>query len=74
MFPTEQEPSQLAPLKESIRDLARLQQAYNPSDELLWVFFNLRVLANDPISLDDFAHQTGLWRAPHRQISPPAVG
>lgn len=44
-------------LKESIRDLVRLQQMYNPSDELLWAFFNARVLLNQPIAVDDFVRQ-----------------
>lgn len=44
-------------LKESIRDLVRLQQLYNPSDEMLWAFFNARVLLNQPIAVDDFVQQ-----------------
>ncbi|MBO0936027.1 hypothetical protein J2I47_05660 [Fibrella sp. HMF5335] len=46
-----------ATLKESIRDLVRLQQMYDPSDELLWAFFNARVLLNQPIAVDDFVQQ-----------------
>ncbi|MBO0929615.1 hypothetical protein [Fibrella aquatilis] len=44
-------------LKESTRDLVRLQQRYDPSDELLWAFFNARVLMNEPIAVDDFVQQ-----------------
>lgn len=44
-------------LKESIRDVVRLQQTYDPSDELLWAFFNARVLLNQPIAVDDFVQQ-----------------
>ncbi len=44
-------------LKESIRDLVRLQELYDPSDELLWAFFNARVLLNQPIAVDDFVQQ-----------------
>ena len=44
-------------LKDSIRDLVRLQELYDPSDELLWAFFNARVLMNQPIAVDDFVEQ-----------------
>jgi hypothetical protein len=44
-------------LKESIRDLVRLQELYDPSDELLWAFFNARVLMDQPIAVDDFVQQ-----------------
>ncbi len=74
MFSTNPVPGQLAPLKESIRDVARLQQTYAPSDELLWVYFNVRVLQNEPLDLITFAQQTGLWQVVNDEILPVAVG
>ncbi|WP_097125959.1 hypothetical protein [Spirosoma fluviale] len=41
-------------LKESIRDMIRLQRDYQISDELFWEIFNARVLLNEPIDIDDF--------------------
>lgn len=42
------------PLKNSIRDMIRLQRDYNLSDELFWEVFNNRVLLNEQIDIDDF--------------------
>ncbi|GAA4462659.1 hypothetical protein GCM10023189_39620 [Nibrella saemangeumensis] len=42
------------PLKDSIRDMIRLQRDYNLSDELFWEVFNNRVLLNEQIDVDDF--------------------
>lgn len=43
-----------APLKDSIRDMIRLQREYQLSDELFWEVFNARVLLNEQINVDDF--------------------
>lgn len=41
-------------LKESIRDMIRLQKDYQLSDELFWEIFNTRVLLNEHIDVDAF--------------------
>ncbi|MFD2932956.1 hypothetical protein [Spirosoma flavum] len=41
-------------LKESTRDMVRLQRDYQLSDELFWEIFNARVLLNEPINIDEF--------------------
>lgn len=41
-------------LKESIRDMVRLQRDYQLSDELFWEIFNARVLLNEPLDIDAF--------------------
>lgn len=41
-------------IKESIRDMIRLQQHYQLSDELFWQIFNVRVLLNEPIDINAF--------------------
>ena len=41
-------------LKESIRDMIRLQQDHQIPDELFWEIFNTRVLLNEPINVDAF--------------------
>jgi len=41
-------------LKESIRDIIRLQQEYQLSDDLFWEIFNARVLLNEHINVDSF--------------------
>lgn len=41
-------------LKESIRDMIRLQRDYQLSDELFWEIFNARVLLNESVNVDDF--------------------
>lgn len=62
------------PVKESIRDLARLNQIYSLSDEQLWVFFNARVLLDQPVTVADFVPQNWLVDEPYGQIPMPAVG
>lgn len=39
-------------LKDSIRDMIRLQQAHQIPDELYWEIFNTRVLLNQPIDVN----------------------
>ncbi|AQG80295.1 hypothetical protein [Spirosoma montaniterrae] len=41
-------------LKDSIRDMIRLQQDYQLSDELFWEIFNARVLLNENIDVNSF--------------------
>ena len=41
-------------LKESIRDMIRLQQNYQFPDELFWEIFDARVLLNEHIDIDTF--------------------
>jgi hypothetical protein len=41
-------------LKESIRDMIRLQSDYNLSDELFWEIFNTRVLLNERIDVNEW--------------------
>lgn len=61
-------------LKASIQDLARLNHYYNPSDEMLWTFFNERVLLNQPIKVDEFVVQRLLSGDPDRHIPAALVG
>ena len=42
------------PLKDSIRDMIRLQQDYQISDKLFWEVFNARVLLNEAIDVNAF--------------------
>lgn len=58
-----------APVKESIRDLARLQRTYDPTDEVFWTYFNARVLLNQPIDVDDFVREAYASSVPYRQMS-----
>lgn len=44
----------ITPLKESIRDMIRLQRDYQLSDELFWEIFNARVLLNEAIDVNEF--------------------
>lgn len=44
------------PLKDSIRDMIRLQRDYQISDELFWEIFNVRVLLNEQIDVNAFVH------------------
>lgn len=44
----------LGPLKESIRDMVRLQRDHQISDELFWEVFNTRVLLNEKINVNEF--------------------
>ncbi|GAB4032224.1 hypothetical protein [Spirosoma jeollabukense] len=41
-------------LKESIRDMVRLQRDYQISDELFWEIFNARVLLNEQLDVNGF--------------------
>ncbi|GAB4022094.1 hypothetical protein GCM10028808_68870 [Spirosoma migulaei] len=41
-------------LKDSIRDMIRLQRDYQLSDELFWEVFNTRVLLNEQIDVNAF--------------------
>lgn len=41
-------------LKDSIRDMLRLQRDYQLSDELFWEIFNARVLLNEEIDVNAF--------------------
>lgn len=41
-------------LKESTRDMVRLQRDYQLPDELFWQIFNTRVLLNQPIDINAF--------------------
>jgi hypothetical protein len=74
MFSQQNQSSAAFSLKPSIQDLARLQQVYDPSDELLWAFFDARVLQNQPIGVDDFIVQTVLSDRPYGQIPDAIVG
>lgn len=47
-------PAQATPLKDSIRDMIRLQQDYQLPDELFWEIFNARVLLNEAIDMNAF--------------------
>lgn len=47
-------PTQAPPLKDSIRDMIRLQQDHHVPDELFWEIFNARVLLNEQIDVDAF--------------------
>ena len=46
-------------LKESTRDMVRLQRDYQLPDELFWEIFNARVLLNEPIDIDAFITDSG---------------
>ncbi len=41
-------------LKDSIRDMIRLQQDHQVPDELFWEIFNARVLLDEPIDVNAF--------------------
>lgn len=47
-------PTQAPLLKDSIRDMLRLQQACQIPDELFWEIFNARVLLEQPIDVTAF--------------------
>lgn len=47
-------PTQAPILKDSIRDMIRLQQDHYVPDELFWEIFNARVLLNEQIDVDAF--------------------
>ncbi|OIN60709.1 hypothetical protein [Arsenicibacter rosenii] len=44
-------------LKQSIRDMIRLQTNYQLSDELFWEVFNTRVLLNQDVNVDAFIRE-----------------
>ena len=46
--------TQAPPLKDSIRDMIRLQQNHKVPDELFWEIFNARVLLNEQIDVTAF--------------------
>ncbi len=50
-------------LKESIRDMVRLQRDCQISDELFWEVFNARVLLNEQIDIDKFIIDFNRWPA-----------
>jgi hypothetical protein len=54
IVPVQAAPTQSTPIKDSIRDMMRLQQRYQLSDELFWEIFNARVLLNEAIDVDAF--------------------
>lgn len=66
-------PSAVSSVKESIRDLARLQRTYDPSDEVLWAYFNARVLQNEPIGVEDFVSQTYTAPEPYGHLSGASI-
>lgn len=46
--------TQAPSLKDSIRDMIRLQQDHHVPDELFWEIFNARVLLNQQIDVNAF--------------------
>lgn len=50
-----QSSSTFGQIKESIRDMIRLQRDYQLSDELFWEAFDSRVLLNMPLNLNLYA-------------------
>lgn len=50
--------SRFGQVKESIRDMIRLQRDYQLSDELFWEAFDSRVLRNRPLNLTQYAAMT----------------
>jgi len=50
--------SAFSQLKESIRDMIRLQRDYQLSDELFWEAFDSRVLLNMPLNMTQYAAMT----------------
>lgn len=47
-------------LKESIRDMIRLQRDYQISDEMFWEIFNTRVLLNEHLDVDAFLNELNI--------------
>ncbi|MBD2757676.1 hypothetical protein [Spirosoma validum] len=47
-------------LKESIRDMIRLQRDYQISDEMFWEIFNARVLLNEHLDVDAFLNDLNI--------------
>ena len=50
-------------LKDSIRDMIRLQQDHQVPDELFWEIFNARVLMNQPIDVNAYFMRSGMGQA-----------
>lgn len=50
-------------LKDSIRDMIRLQQNHHVPDELFWEIFNVRVLLNEEVDMDAFFDRRDSGRA-----------
>ncbi|QJW88757.1 hypothetical protein HNV11_04855 [Spirosoma taeanense] len=57
---TSQPQASVGPLKESIRDMVRLQRDYQLSDELFWEIFNARVLLNEQIDINEFVRDLNI--------------
>ena len=74
MFTQQTQQNAVMPLRASIQDLARFHQLYDPSDEVLWAFFNARVLMDQPIEVDDFILQTLLSNEVYGHIPTSLVG
>ncbi len=53
-----QSSSTFSQIKESIRDMIRLQRDYQLSDELFWEAFDNRVLRNVPLNMTQYATMT----------------
>ncbi|PRY21573.1 hypothetical protein CLV58_15011 [Spirosoma oryzae] len=53
-----QSSSTFSQIKESIRDMVRLQRDYQLSDELFWEAFDRRVLRNVPLNMTQYATMT----------------
>ncbi len=53
-----QSSSTFSQIKESIRDMIRLQRDYQLSDELFWEAFDNRVLQNVPLNMTQYATMT----------------
>jgi hypothetical protein len=74
MFTQQNQEHGVSTLKASIKDLARLHQFYDPSDEMLWAFFNARVLLDQPIEVDDFVTKAVMSDEFYGTVSTQAVG
>lgn len=74
MFTQQNQQPAASSLKASIQDLALLHQFYDPSDDMLWAFFDARVLRDQPIEVADFVLQTVMSTEPYGQIPTAAVG
>ncbi len=53
-----QSSSTFSQIKESIRDMIRLQRDYQLSDELFWEAFDNRVLRDVPLNMTQYATMT----------------
>lgn len=61
-YPSPASPTQSSAgqLKESIRDMIRLQRDYILSDELFWEVFNARVLLNEQVDVNEFLSDSAI--------------